>query len=328
MYLAIDEIQHSPNLPSVVKYLYNHYKIKFFLTGLSSYYLKNKFTESMAGRKIIFEMFPLSFSEFLDFKGVDYSIPDFKYDIEFSDFAYNKLKTYYDEYIQYGGLPRVVEADSHDEKRKLLEQIYSSYINLDVQSLSDFKSTSDFTKVVRVLSASIGSKVNVSEISKITGVSRPTLLIYFSFMEQTYLMRFVRAYSGSIKVSERLAPKVYAVDTGIAGINYDLSAGVKFENTVANQLALLGKINYLDANGEVDFILEGKYAFEIKETPTGSYLKKLEKRANVVNLSKFRLIGQNKPANFNDFLWGGYISGVFNNTLTLRRGNPFKRATP
>ncbi len=57
--IGIDEIQLVPNLPSVVKYLYDQYDIKFILTGSSSYYLKNKFEESMAGRKKIFEVYPL-----------------------------------------------------------------------------------------------------------------------------------------------------------------------------------------------------------------------------------------------------------------------------
>ena len=70
--IALDEIQYAPNIPSVVKYLHDAYPIKFILTGSSSYYLKNYFTESLAGRKVVFEMFPLSFAEFLDFKGVAY----------------------------------------------------------------------------------------------------------------------------------------------------------------------------------------------------------------------------------------------------------------
>ena len=52
--IAIDEIQLVPNLPSVIKYLYDTYDIKFLLTGSSSYYLKNRFNESLAGRKKIF----------------------------------------------------------------------------------------------------------------------------------------------------------------------------------------------------------------------------------------------------------------------------------
>ena len=71
--IAIDEIQLVPNLPSVVKYLYDIYDIKFLLTGSSSYYIKNKFNESLAGRKKIFEVYPLTFNELLTFKGVEFT---------------------------------------------------------------------------------------------------------------------------------------------------------------------------------------------------------------------------------------------------------------
>ena len=68
--IAIDEIQLVPNLPSVIKYLYDNYDIKFLLTGSSSYYLKNRFNESLAGRKQIFEIYSLTFGELLVFKGI------------------------------------------------------------------------------------------------------------------------------------------------------------------------------------------------------------------------------------------------------------------
>ncbi len=67
-YLFLDEIQLIPNLVKAIKYLYDHYQIKFFLTGSSSFYLKGLFPESLAGRKIIYELFPLDFEEFLIFK--------------------------------------------------------------------------------------------------------------------------------------------------------------------------------------------------------------------------------------------------------------------
>lgn len=68
VYVFIDEVQLYPEISKVVKYLIDHYKVKFVLTGSASYYLKNLFPESLAGRKIIFEMYPLDFEEFLVFK--------------------------------------------------------------------------------------------------------------------------------------------------------------------------------------------------------------------------------------------------------------------
>src|SRR3989344_72067 len=56
-WIFLDEVQNLPDISRVVKYLYDHWQVKFVLTGSSSFYLKNLFPESLAGRKIIFEMY-------------------------------------------------------------------------------------------------------------------------------------------------------------------------------------------------------------------------------------------------------------------------------
>lgn len=69
-YIFLDEIQAMPNIVKVVKYLYDHFGVKFFLTGSSSFYLKNLFPESLSGRKFVFNLYPLDFEEFLIFNGI------------------------------------------------------------------------------------------------------------------------------------------------------------------------------------------------------------------------------------------------------------------
>ena len=63
--VVLDEIQSVKTIPSVVKYLADHYRVKFIVTGSASFYLKNLFSESLAGRKRIFELFPLDIAEFI-----------------------------------------------------------------------------------------------------------------------------------------------------------------------------------------------------------------------------------------------------------------------
>ncbi len=126
--LALDEIQLVPNSTSVIKSLYDQYGIKFLVTGSSSFYLKNHFSESLAGRKQIFEMWPLDFQEYLDFKGVDSS----RIQIErFSPFLftfYEVWKGYYHDFIRFGGFPEVVLAEFPEDKDNYLKDILNAYI--------------------------------------------------------------------------------------------------------------------------------------------------------------------------------------------------------
>lgn len=308
LYLAIDEIQLLPALPEVVKYLYDHYEIKFFLTGSSSFYIKNKFTESMAGRKIIYEMYPLRFQEFLTFKGIDYELSESIIEKQtFNSDAYNQLSKIYEEYINYGGLPKVVLTQDEERKTTLLQEIFSSYITLDVEVISDFKSSTDIRNVIKLLANRIGSKLNVNELSKITGLSRQTVDAYISFLEQTYLIRNIDTYSKSEEVRQRKAVKSYFIDTGIANINADLSGGAKFENTICHQLSFYDKpVYYLSRSGEIDFIVNNT-AIEVKETPTDTHLAKLKERSKKIGLSKIQIIGKNQSAGIDEYLWGGSI---------------------
>ena len=130
-YVALDEIQYAPNAPSIVKYLYDASQsagqlgIKFILTGSSSFYLKHFFTESLSGRKIVFEMFPLSFGEFLVFRGVPYRPrADFS-DMRFDPYEYERLKGHYEEYLAFGGLPEVALAPTAETKNEILNDVLS-----------------------------------------------------------------------------------------------------------------------------------------------------------------------------------------------------------
>ncbi|MCL2526076.1 MAG: ATP-binding protein [Coriobacteriia bacterium] len=317
-YIAIDEIQYSKELPFVVKYLIDHHQVKFFLSGSSSYYLKNQFSESMAGRKLIFELYPLSFQEFLNFKGQNYRLdPLFTKDYEVSKssfsqnaHSYHTLKAYYDEFIEYGGFPRVVLEPNIDRKKALLAEIFTSYIDLDVEHLSDFRSKADLRNLIRVLAARTGSRININDLSIITGLSQSTTRTYIDFLEKTYLIRLLPVSSSNQDVITRKQPKLYFIDTGIASQNADLSGGAKFENTLCHQLQRYGQLSYFDNRGEIDFILttdQATYALEAKESPTPKDKKELSTRADRLGVPDYNLIGRNHVAKYDNYLWGGLI---------------------
>ena len=310
MYVAIDEIQTTPNIASVIKYLHDHYNIKFILTGSSSYYLKNLFTESLSGRKRLFELYPLDFGEFLTFKNVTY-IPLENLDKpgSFNVSEYDRLKAYYEEYIEFGGFPKVVLAQSAEEKRSILDDIISSYINIDIKSIADFRDSSAIISIAKMLTGRIGSKLDYSKISRLTGLSRPTVQNYIYLFERTYLISLVPVFTENQDREIVKAQKVYFSDSGLAGILNTIDSGAKFENAVFNQLRHKGKIQYFSLkNGrEIDFIVNEKLALETKETPIESDAKTLRDLSKKASVESSRLVGRYQTPNFSDYLWGGSI---------------------
>ncbi len=310
MTVALDEIQYVPNLPSVVKYLADNYQIKFLLTGSSSFYLKNYFTESLAGRKIVFEMFPLAFGEFLGFRGIPYQPREQFEEMRFDPYEFERLKDHYEDYLLYGGLPSVVLEERSTVRKDILNDIFSSYINIDVRTLADFQKMGELQKLLRVLALRIGNKVDMTKLASVVGVSRPTLLQFLEFLEKTYVIARVPAYAGGDKPA---APgkKLYFCDNGIASILAQVSEGALFENSIHSQLARYGDLAYLAKGNEyeVDFVLQQKkpVAFEVKYHPTTSDDEKLNRIAEKHGLKQRWIIGKYATPGFQDFLWGGSI---------------------
>ena len=121
VYVFIDEVQNYPEISKIVKYLIDHYGVKFVLTGSASYYLKNLFPESLAGRKIIFEMYPLDFEEFLIFKKENRErYQKIKNKKNITELDYELYDKYYQEFVEWGGFPEVVLASDKDAKRQWL----------------------------------------------------------------------------------------------------------------------------------------------------------------------------------------------------------------
>ncbi len=306
--ICIDEIQLLPNIPSVIKYLYDHYDIKFIVTGSSSYYIKNKFQESMAGRKKIFEIYPLDFGEYLTFKNIKYK-PILNLDeLENSEYFAESLKLEYEDYRTYGGFPEVVLTKEVSQKNDLIQDIINSYINIDLVQIADIRKTKEITDLIKVLAARIGSKLDISKIANMVNLSRPTVENYIYLLENTYFIKTIPVYSLNTDREIVKARKIYFLDNGIATQFADLSSGSKFENAIYNQLHHFGEVNYyqLKTGQEIDFIIDKKIVFEVKETATEMDYRKMMRLAKKINIEKGFVLGKNSTK-FDNCVWGGMI---------------------
>jgi hypothetical protein len=282
-YFFLDEIQFAKNLPSVIKYFIDHYKAKFFLTGSASFYLKNLFTESLAGRKVIFEIFPLTFREFITFKQSPLKIPE---DTHISEPVFETIGRLYDEYIRYGGFPQVVLKNSAAEKADALNDIFTSFFQLEVLQLGDFRRNDIIRDFMLLLMQSTGSKIDIQRISRDLKISRPTIYNYLAFLEGTYFIKTVRPFSRGRSTEVRKMPKVYICDTGLANHFSRLDEGHLFENSVFQNLRIKGDLNYYQKKSgvEIDFILDKTYAYEVKINPQESDLRRLKQLSTELGL--------------------------------------------
>jgi len=308
--LALDEIQLVPNSTSVIKSLYDSFNIKILATGSSSFYLKNHFSESLAGRKQIFELWPLDFEEYLLFNDTNIINSPAEPFMDFHPVFYQNFAHYYKEFINFGGFPEVALSKDTDDKATYLKDILNSYIELDIKLLSDFSASDDLYKLIKLLANRVGSRVDYSKISALTGLNRHKVKEYINLLEYTYFIRLIPPFTSGIDKEVSKQSKIYFTDNGLLNTTGTISSGAIFENAISAQLALKGNLNFFEKSSgtEIDFILDRQTAYEVKETCTASDLKTLESRAAMVDVPNYKLVGRFPPqSGFRNFIWGGSI---------------------
>lgn len=297
LYVFLDEIQAKPDIVKAIKYLYDHYQAKFFLTGSSSFYLKNLFPESLSGRKVIFELFPLDFEEFLIFKGRTKKFEsDFLKKSKSKNFViHEKFKKLYDEYLLYGGFPQVVLSDSRQKKKQRLSDIFKSYFEKDVRLLADFKNLRVFRDLMLLLLERTGSKLDIAKLAKEMGVTRDTVYSYLYFLEGTYFIKLISPYSQSRGREVSGGKKVYICDNGFVSQFSRASSGALLENAVGRELMKYGEVRYYQkrTGQEIDFILKDKkVAFEVKQKGNQADYKRLAGLAKQIKINKYFIISK------------------------------------
>jgi len=293
-YLFIDEIQNLPEISTVIKYLYDHFDIKFVLTGSSSYYLKNLFPESLSGRKIVFEVYPLTFPEFLRFKGKEkQQWTSFKEKIENKNkISYEQYKAYYNEYLEFGGFPSVVLEDSQERKRTLLEEIFTSYFEKDAKNLADFKDMAKLRDLILLLIPRIGQRLEIAKLATSLSLSRETVYNYLYFLEQTYFISLLPKFSGSVDRQAAGGKKLFICDSGVANILGKLSLGQQFEQSIFQNLRSTHMLHFYSKEGksEIDFIVDEKEALEVKLTASLQDIEYLRRRVQNLNLERAYIV--------------------------------------
>ncbi len=290
-FLFIDEFQYAKQGGKKLKYIYDFNKIKIFISGSSAIDLTVNALKFLVGRIFIFNMHTLSFEEFLGFKneslGKMWAEENEKFKrleaVEVKPDLHQKFLEYFDEYMIFGGYPRVVLADRVEEKKEVLKNIYNTYFLREVRDILGLIDDYKLGKLIRGLALQIGNLIEYSELGQLAEYSHITLKKYMNFLEKTFICSFLNPYFKNRRVEIVKNPKVYFFDTGLRnsivndfrGVEERGDAGALLENAVFQELVKGGfDFNYWrdKKQHEVDFVihLEGqkKIALEVK-----TYLK-------------------------------------------------------
>lgn len=216
VYVAIDEIQRKKDAGRFMKGLYDMgLPYKFILSGSGSLELKEQIAESMMGRKREFFIAPVSFAEFVDYR-TDYAFTGRL--AQYGQMEPGRLSGLLSEYLNFGGYPRVILAQGQEEKRLVMREIYTSYVDRDISALMRLARPDAFRQMLAVLASQSGQLLNLSVLSGQLGISTPTLKNYLYYAEKTYSIALAPPFFRNAQKEIIKAPTPYFIDLGLRNL--------------------------------------------------------------------------------------------------------------
>ena len=183
--------------------------------------------------------------------------------------------------------------------RPYLKDIFTSYFEMDVRRLADFRQLSVFRDMLLLLMQRVGSKLEISKVASEIGMSRETVYSYLSFLQGTYFIFLIPPFSRNVDREVSGTKKVYFCDNGMINLFGKVSDGSLRENAVFQNLRHYGRVNYYQkrSGAEIDFILpDERMAFEVKKRGHEQDYRRLEKLCHSLNMKEGYVISQDFSA--------------------------------
>ncbi|RBQ30840.1 AAA family ATPase [Arcobacter sp. FW59] len=217
--IALDEVQMIPEiiLPIKISVDEQNKKGMFLLTGSSDMFKNSKIKESLAGRMVSFNLYPLSYSEI---NHRDINIIDKLFSDDFNRFDIDFETISKEEFISAvinGGYPEVYNLPLKT-KKAWYDFYIKARITKDIASIENVQidTLSNLAKLLKILAGQVGSLVNYTNISKSIGIADKTVAKYIKILEALYIVKLVPSYSNNILKQVTKSPKVHFIDSGLA----------------------------------------------------------------------------------------------------------------
>jgi predicted AAA+ superfamily ATPase len=315
-YVLIDEVQRLADPGLFIKGLHDlRLSVKFILTGSSSLDIRTKTQEALTGRKQVFNISALSFSEFLNTLPGLHNLPAL--DPDNYHLYLGQLNEALRMYSFYGGYPVLESTEDHEKKMMRLNEIFTSYLEKDIAGFLRVENIPLFRKLVALLAAQQGGLVNIQELSLTLSANRETVSRYIHYLEETFVIKLLRPFFSNPRTELSKMPKIYFKDPGLR--NLARGGGMAQRNSmvtedlgkvlegivatcVSSEFPSSMKLNYWrsKAGAEVDFILSDGKPIASIEVKSGGLKEIRVSRGYRSFLLKYK---PERSILLNDMLW-------------------------
>lgn len=214
IYLFIDEFQYLPQVNSLLKAFYDENEnIKIIVSGSSSVEIQKKVKESLAGRKRQVSIYPLDFYEYLRFK--DKNLPEVELGEIFPASLIHEIRDEFYEFLLFGGMPAVALENDIQEKKEMLREIYSTYIQKDIKGLIGQEKVVHFNNLMQLLALRAGNILVVDEMAQKLTAPRYQIQKDLFILTHTYVNFLLSPFFKNKEKEVIRNHKTYFYDNGI-----------------------------------------------------------------------------------------------------------------
>jgi uncharacterized protein len=261
VYFFFDEVQEIEKWELFIRRIYDNENCAIFITGSSSKLLIKEISSALRGRSISYELFPLSFREYLFFKKIDVA--------KYSSKSISLVINSFNEYYLSTAFPELINMDI-ETRRKSLNEYLDLIIYKDVVEKYNVSNIHLMKYLIKFLFSNSANLISINKIYnelKSSGlkISRNSVYEYISYLEDSYTIFALPIYTRNLRERQRNPQKFYALDTGLRmAMTISEDKGKLLESTVFMELRRQTKdIFYYFSAKEVDFIREKENRLEL-----------------------------------------------------------------
>jgi len=234
--VVLDEAQRIPETGLVLKIIHDNFPgIQLIATGSSAFELANKIKEPLTGRKLVFNLFPVSFNEMVQFHG------------------FLTEKRLIEHRMVYGSYPDIILNSGMENK--LLRSLASSYLYKDLLMLEHIQKPVLLEKILKALALQIGNEVSYNELAKLVDSDRGTVEKYIDLLEKAFIIFRLHGLNKNVRNEIKKGKKIYFYDNGIRNaiignflpLNSRTDVGALWENFIISE-----RLKY-NHNKDIDF---------------------------------------------------------------------------
>lgn len=259
LYFLLDEIQNINGWETFARRIYEKEGINVYITGSSSKLLSKEIATEMRGRSLSYALYPLSFAEFLKFKGEHIE------DVDIYTHRRFTVQKYLEEYFTWGRFPEVVLENDLILKKKILQEYFQALLYQDLAERFSLDNTPFLEDLLKYLATNVNCLFSFNAYYKLVSqniaVAKDTVYSYCQKATESYYFSYLPIFSYSLKAQRVNPKKINLLDNGIrraAAFQFSEDIGRLAENALGRHFIEQenNRVFYWQGKHEVDFIVK------------------------------------------------------------------------